>query len=169
GMGEKVFSPILFTKERLILRYADIVSGIVFAVFGAVIVLATLSFPSAAAGDLGAAFFPRIIGCLLILLGLLLAIVSFLKKNNRENLKPFFGGKTKKVVGTLIIFTLYLVFLNIIGFLVANFLFMAGLSRFLDEKRWLVIIGVSVVFTGFIYYIFQITLGIPLPSGMFFG
>ncbi|HET7580285.1 MAG TPA: tripartite tricarboxylate transporter TctB family protein [Bacillales bacterium] len=151
------------------LRYADIIGGIVFAVFGAVIILATLSFPAAAANDLGPAFFPRIVGSLLILLGLLLAVVSFLKKNNRENLNAVFGGKTKKVAGTLIIFVLYLIFLKYIGFLVANFLFMAVLSRFLEEKRWLVIIGVSVVFTGFIYYVFQITLGIPLPSGVFFS
>jgi putative tricarboxylic transport membrane protein len=149
------------------LRYADAVSGIFFALLGIIVVLGTLSFSSLPTADVGPAFFPKIVGGLLVLLGLFLTIKSLLNNVDTRSIKQLFPKGSIKAVITIVIFGVYLFLLKYVGFLISTPLFIISLSLFLKEKRIYLILITSLLVTAFLYFVFQKFLMIPLPGGIF--
>lgn len=78
--------------------------------------------------------------------------------------------KVGQAVGLLVLMVAYAVFLRPAGFLLSTTAFLILGSVLLGERNWLLMIGVSVVAAGSIWYLVQEVLGIFLrPLPMFMG
>lgn len=119
------------------------------------------------ASEVGAAFWPRLILGIMIVLLVVNLVNLFRKKNgigplNAEVVKGFF--KSKLLIG-MIICAVTAIILPYIGFIPTSFLFLVAYGVLLGEKRPVVLVATGVIATLIIYIIFQGPLGIFLPRG----
>lgn len=119
------------------------------------------------ATELGAAFWPRLILGLMIIL-LVVGLVNIIRKKNgvgtitAEGVKGFL--KSKLLIG-MIICIVAGVILPTIGFIPTSFLFLIAFGVLLGEKRPVVLIATGVIATLILYIVFQGPLSIFLPRG----
>lgn len=119
------------------------------------------------ATELGAAFWPRLILGIMIVL-LIAGLVSILRKKNgkgavdKASVIGFF--KNKMLLG-IVICAVTALLLPYIGFIPSSFLFLVAYGLLLGERRPLVLILTGVVATLILYIVFQGPLSIFLPRG----
>lgn len=119
------------------------------------------------ATELGAAFWPRLILGLMILL-LIIGLVNMIRKKDSkgpisgEAVAAFF--KSKLLIGMLICVATAVV-LPYIGFIPTSFLFLVAFGILLGERRPHILVLTGVVATLILYIIFQGPLSIFLPRG----
>lgn len=126
--------------------------------------------PAATATELGAAFWPRIILALLMIL-VVVNIINILKKAKADgvsakpqvNLGEFF--KSKLFLGIIVVVALA-VLLPYIGFVPSCCLFLIAYGFLLGERKIPILIIRSVIITIIIYVIFQGALDIMLARGI---
>lgn len=125
--------------------------------------------PAGTATELGAAFWPRIILFLMIVL-LIVNIINSVKKMKSEGktvfgeIKPMEFFKSKLFIGMIIIAAMAAV-LPIIGFMPTCFLFLVVYGRLLGEKNYVKLALFSLLITVLLYIIFQGALDIMLARG----
>ncbi len=156
------------SKEGLSMRQAEMASGFLSILLGITLIIAASNFPVLPTVDVGPAFFPKVVGGILIFFGALLAIVAFLNKAESKSLKEIFNRRSLLAIGTIAIFAIYIILVSVLGFLIATPLLVIGLAMFLKGKNIAVIVIVAVAVTLLIYYLFLKFLLIPLPRGIFF-
>lgn len=105
-----------------------------------------------------------------IVLGFILLFLSFLlyfhKEAQKEEKNRLPKGEMKVLFIVLGFILLYIIVLEIIGFILTSFLFIYFNSRFLGYKKWLTNLIVSLAIPLFIYLLFDIFLQIQLPQGI---
>ena len=119
--------------------------------------------------DLGAAFWPRVILILLIILSVI-NLIQGLKKMKAEgtgitegiSVAGFF--KSKLFIGMILVGIMAFI-LPQIGFLPTCFIFLIAYGLLLGEKKYLRLVIVALIITISIYVIFQGALDIFLPRG----
>lgn len=120
------------------------------------------------ATELGAAFWPRLILGLMIIL-LIVGLVNIIRKKNgigkitAEGVKGFF--KSKLLIGMIICIVAGLI-LPKVGFIPTSFLFLIAFGVLLGEKRPVVLIATGIIATLILYIVFQGPLSIFLPRGV---
>lgn len=119
------------------------------------------------ATEVGAAFWPRLILGIMIVLLVVNLVNLFRKKNgigpvNAEAVKSF--CKSKLLIG-MVICAVTAVILPYIGFIPTSFLFLVAYGVLLGEKRPVILVATGIVATLIVYIIFQGPLGIFLPRG----
>ncbi len=114
---------------------------------------------------LGADFFPKAISVILFSLSLILFIKSFESKKCSEII---FSKNYKNVLITISYFLVYIGAINIIGYLLATICFLIGMFKFLKVNSNKLIISYSLIFSIFIWYIFNNIFNINLPVGIIF-
>ena len=119
--------------------------------------------------DLGAAFWPRVILVLLLLLSIANLVQCF-KKMKAENGKITDGidvagfFKSKLFIGIIFVIVLA-VALPQIGFIPCCFVFLIAYGLLLGDKKYVRLVVASLLITVVIYIIFQGALDIFLPRG----
>ncbi|QGU94723.1 hypothetical protein GOM49_06085 [Clostridium bovifaecis] len=147
------------------MKKADIISAILFLIFAALVIISTSQFPDfSGEGVTGPDFFPRVLGIILIVLSILLFINAILSKDNGKT--GLFDKAAIRAYITIGAVLIYVVLMNILGFIIVNFLFLFGLIRYYGLKNYLKVALTSVVGTAGIYCIFKILLAVPLPTGL---
>ena len=122
------------------------------------------------ATELGAAFWPRLILGIMIVL-LVIGLINLLRKKNgkgefsAESVKGFF--KSPLLIGMVICAVTALI-LPLVGFIPTSILFLVAYGILLGERRPVVLAVTGVVATLVLYIIFQGPLGIFLPRGQMF-
>lgn len=124
---------------------------------------------------IGPAFYPRILLILIVLLSLVLAIQDVISRHRRESKgRGSLRGWVERYQSTstcFIVFTLYILFLPVLGFLVSSILFVTILQWLLGPLRLRrlpgsVLIGVAA--SGITYVVFEMYLRVLLPRGILF-
>ena len=121
---------------------------------------------------------PKIIICVLIVLGAIIIITEGLARKKRN--EPFFGHKVKifidnydkvKFWGSLILFILFILSMDIIGFLPASlifvFLFNVLFCATKERKSIITSAAISIVTSVAIWYIFGVIFNVTLPTAIF--
>lgn len=148
----------------------DLIFNVVLLIFSIYCFIYIGKADDATPTELGAAFWPRLILGLMILL-LIIGLVNIIRKKNGvgpvdgEAVKDFF--KSKLLMG-MIICVVTAVVLPIIGFIPTSVLFLIAYGILLGEKRPVVLILTGIIATLILYIIFQGPLSIFLPRGRFF-
>ena len=118
-------------------------------------------------GQLGPAFWPRALVILLMVSCGIKALES-LGSLGRRHEKGLLQVDTRKLV-LMIVTVLGVVFLlDIIGFVLANFLFLLLFMRIAGYRRMGRLTLISVLGTIFLLYLFVKVVYLPLPKGQFF-
>ena len=119
--------------------------------------------------------FPKIVACILVILLVVIIIQEYLKAKNAG--KKLFNFKDKKFFvenydklkffGSIILFVLYILFLEILGFLVASIIFITLFNILFapvrDKKSIINSVIISVVASVVLWYSFGYVFNITLP------
>lgn len=149
------------------MRKSNIITGILFFLFGLWVFCATFAFKQTLILDnyLGASFFPRIIAVVMMLLAALLCL-----QNGRaggessEEAAPFAPDRLLRPGLVTAALVAYVFLLKLAGFcLSSTLLFWAIL--FIARVRKKSFYGIAPVFVGIVYFIFRYLFLVQLPTG----
>ena len=140
------------------------------AVVGAAVLLDSRGYPpSLAEGAPGPAFFPRLLAVLLIACAAWLAIRAW--RGARERIGGESGagaGSRVRRLGLWVAVAWIAAFLLVwprLGTVLSVPLLVVGLMWLTGERSWRTLVFVPLAFAGFIYLVFMVLLGVPLPTG----
>lgn len=137
-------------------------TGLLAAV-GAAVLLDSRGYPpSLAEGAPGPAFFPRLLAGLLIACAAWLAIRTWRKGSRAE------ARSRIRRLGVWIAVAWIAAFLLVwprLGTVLSVPLLVVGLMWLTGERSWRTLVSVPLAFAGFIYLVFMVLLGVPLPAG----
>lgn len=149
----------------------DIVFSVILEIFCIYcFFMAGVASPAVTHAELGAAFWPRMILALLILL-LTVNIFSSMKAQKEQKssiLREWNPGeffKSKLLIGIVLVAVMAL-FMSVIGFMPDCLLFLIAYGYLLGERRILLLVIRSLAITAVLYVIFQGALDIMLARGM---
>ena len=164
--------------------YIGIVAILIFVVYFALTftIIQTGSLVGMSINSIAPDLLPKIIGVLGIIVGfsiLIPAITKYIQikedkdplepqgdtDNQEEKNVPFL---TKDRVIILVSMILYLVALEVIGYIIASFLISFGLLTYFEKKNVIKNLIFSILFVGICFYVFNNVLQIWLPLGIFF-
>ena len=113
--------------------------------------------------------YPRGLLVLMIMMTCYLIVRKVLEsKKNREKLKWVFPEEGKKFVIGVVMFILYIVVLNILGYLAATVLFTFIWMTFIRKGSMLTKLFTTAGLVLSIYMLFGVFLKVPLPEGILF-
>ena len=137
----------------------DVLAGLLFIAIGAVaVVVATRDYPMGNAMRMGPAYFPTVLGGILILLG---AWVAARGIRSGEKLKGEWGWKPLLLVAlAIVLFGFLMSRLGLVPALVAVFLVSAAGGR---EFRWKEVLLLTAIMSAFAVVVLLYVLKIPYP------
>ncbi len=133
----------------------------VFVVISAIYGLSILKLPTEDT------LYPKFVLFLLIVLTIVSFFQTYFSVDN-EKAEGLFKDFNVKQFGTVLtVGIIYIALINIIGYFVSTSIFMLSLLILLKNSKRTSII-VTIVFAVFLYLVFKMFLGVPLPSGKLF-
>jgi putative tricarboxylic transport membrane protein len=134
----------------------------------------TLMIPEASIGNpMAPKHFPLGLSIIMLFLGVVLLIRSDFEKT-KEAIKSLMNStKEDKKIGKFILMTsaiciLYALVFDVVGYIIATFLFMQLMLLITNGKeKWKINTIVSLIFSGSIYYVFNNLLNVILPNNPF--
>ncbi len=152
----------------------DLVGGFIWLILGIGVCIGSIELGLGVLQKPGPGFLPFLSGVLLGLFGLIIIfplILRNLRKEKELNAKKVWGKENwKSLFPTLLAFLAlfgYLLFLNILGFILTAFLFLFFLFKLKEPKKWvmpLILSGVTVILS---YLLFSVWLMCQFPKGIF--
>ena len=115
---------------------------------------------------IGIGFLPFWMSAIIGFLALLLLINIFRGRITFED-KPVFPKENFfRMVSMVIALILYLISIDIIGYMISTFLFLFATIFILQRSRLIYVLFSAAVFTSILYGIFKLWLKSPLPTGL---
>jgi hypothetical protein len=167
------------------IKIGDLVSALIcgsIASYAIYLTLTTFVTDQAAGGGpfANSAFYPRLLAGVIIFLSIILAISSFIKKEDdpatttaepvtpvsvEENDEPFEQDKLSSImiIAVAIVQIVYTILLNKVGYLWLTPFYMALMFRMLLIRNWILIAVLSLASTFILYYFFSLLLDVILP------
>lgn len=146
------------------IKKRDMIGFFFFIVVGLSFALGSLQYGSIFSEIPNAAFFPFAGGVILVTLSLILLIPNIKQKEFRQK-EDFFpqADSWKRLSKVVVILCFYGVVLEYLGFVIATFVFMILVLKFIERPSWKMTLITSFATTGFCYVIFKILLKVQLP------
>ncbi len=129
------------------------------------IIVTAMSYPKSNAGVPGPGFFPTILSILVICLSFALLVTQ---RSAEDVPVVLFSKEQLPIYLSMGLIALYLVMLNVVGFMISTPLFLIAVMKLFKVKKLWVILAVALCTTVATYIIFTNILSVILPSGMFF-
>lgn len=149
------------TKRHTTKKQADLVAAVILLLIGIYVSIEVSGYTKIASLDIGPAFFPRVLGVLLIVFAILLAGQA-MKKNDQTQV-VFINRNLMIVFGLVAAFA---VAFNFLGFIITSVVLLTVLMRLMGAESWKKAILVSIITTIVIYGVFHTFLNVPLPLGI---
>jgi len=144
----------------------EIILSIFFMIISMTVYLLTYQFPKQTVA-LSPKVFPQFVSACLFILALLLLIqgITGIKKESKEKKVKLTLNNIflLKIITMIILAFFYIRILPLAGYIIATPLFLAGSMLLFNEKRWFLIVTVSIVTSVLFYILFRIVFKIPLP------
>lgn len=158
-------------------KYRDVFCGCILILLAMGLYIASFGIKSVALNLIKADFFPRLDAALLAILGIVLAVTGLKKARQPqpagEKEAPFWKNDgTVSMLETLGLIALYIFALKPAGFIIATFLYLMVQMFVLTpkEKRtrrnMAVFVGVSLVTSFAVYFVFTKVFYLMLPAGI---
>lgn len=145
--------------------------GIIWIIIGLIIWILALRFEIGSFRSPGPGFLPMFSGLFILTIGLIMLIDrivfkrKYIKKSEVQH-KPFIIS-WKKILHTLILLLIYIIFFERIGFMIMTFLLMFGLFFDFEKKNYILTILFSLSASFLSYIVFEVWLSCQLPKGIF--
>ena len=150
------------------MRRADRITGVIVLLFSVLLMVGSWRMPPSATFGPGAGFLPFWCGALLGLLALLLVLNSYWQPAALPTKSVFPGGRVLLTLGTAIAgLAVYILTLETLGFLVGTGLLTAFLLGVVEREKWFTTIIVAVLNSAALFVVFQMLLGVNLPTNRF--
>ena len=151
------------------MKKADLITGVILLVISGYVIQEALRMPPSATFGPGSGFLPFWLGVLLTVLAVILLATAWRRQATEKDSKsPFPGKRALIAIGSVLGgLAVYIVLIEVLGYLVDTFLYVAFLLGIVERERWPMTVGVAVLTTAGLYIIFRVLLGITLPSNMF--
>lgn len=149
------------------MKKSNIVISFVFILLGILVLLNVSTYPTISVGNeklLGPAFFPGLLAMILIVLSILLILTNY--KSTEQRSTGLFDSYSIKAYITMLGLVVYILLLNVVGFLIMTPILLFALIRFYGVKEYPKLVITSLLITVFIYIVFKILLAVPLPLGI---
>jgi putative tricarboxylic transport membrane protein len=144
----------------------EIILSIFFMIISMTVYVLTYQFPKQTVA-LSPKVFPQFVSVCLFILSLVLLIqgVTGVKKESEQKKVKLALNNIflLKMLTMIILAFFYIRVLPLTGYKIATPLFLAGSMLLFNEKRWFMIVIVSIVATALLYILFRIVFKIPLP------
>ena len=144
----------------------EIILSIFFMIISMTVYVLTYQFPKQTVA-LSPKVFPQFVSACLFILSLVLLIqgITGVKKESEQNKVKLALNNIflLKMLTMIILAFFYTRILTIVGFVVATPPFIVGSMLLFNEKKWFLIVTVSIVATALLYIFFRIVFKIPLP------
>ncbi|SDF45809.1 tripartite tricarboxylate transporter TctB family protein [Sporolituus thermophilus] len=108
--------------------------------------------------------FPLFIGVCQLLLSLWLWMIS---SSDKKQDSPWQGLELKGGAFLLLLAAMYIEALEMLGFIITTFLFLALAPRCLGWQKWRVSVPLAAIVALGVFYLFNNILMVPLPEGIF--
>jgi hypothetical protein len=143
----------------------DRISGVVFSLIGASVLIASLSYPVGTLQKPGGGFFPLLAAALLLGLSVVFTFRSFTRRLETGAPGPFFPAREtpRRILFGVIALVAYRYMIPVIGFAPATGVFILVLARFLENAGWTRSLLFAVLTAAASYYLFQVVLKINMP------
>ena len=157
-------------------KYGDIVTGIFYAVLGAVVIYLSKQLPKSKVMKIGPDFMPMLIGIIILILALMLlfsAIKNFKANAEKAASMPADTSDYKRVLASLVLVVIYVNILAPVGFILSTlgYLFLQIVVLAPNDRRTakniLSYAILDVVFVFAVFFLFRYGFKIVLPSGIF--
>jgi putative tricarboxylic transport membrane protein len=149
------------TKRHTTKKQADLTAAIILLVIGIYVSIEVAGYNQIASLDIGPAFFPRVLGILLIAFAITLGFQTM--KKNDQTAVAFVNRNLLIVFGLVAVFALVF---NFLGFLISSVVLLTVLMKLMGAESWKKAILVSTITTIAIYSVFHTFLNVPLPLGI---
>ncbi len=138
----------------------DFWSGVMFVVWGLGFTVFAQQYDFGSAQRMGPAFFPSMLGVILVVLGIIIGSQGLRLKGQDGKLEKFYFGPLAWVLGAIVVYGLLL---RQAGILVSMVLLIAISSMGSHEFRWKEVIGLSIVMGVIVYMVFIWGLNLTIP------
>jgi len=151
------------------MKKADLITGIVLLALSGYVIQEAWRMPPSGTFGPGSGFLPFWVGVLLTLLAVILLATAWRRQATEKDSKSPFPGKRALIAITAVLggLAVYIVLIEVLGYLVDTFLYVTFLMGIVEREKWPRTLGVAVLTTAGLYLIFQVLLGITLPSNTF--
>lgn len=142
----------------------DFWSGVMFIAFGLFFALFALKYDFGTAQRMGPAYFPSVLGGILVLLGIVIGAGALARESADGKVEKFHFFEVAWVLGAVVVYALLL---KPAGVLVAMFALVAASSYASHEFRWkeAVILSIVMAIVTWVVFIYGLKLTIPvLPA-----
>ena len=144
----------------------EILLSIFFMIISMTVYVLTYQFPKQTVA-LSPKVFPQFVSACLFILSLVLliqGITGVKKESEQKKVKLVLNNIfILKMLTMIILAFFYIRILPLTGYIIATPLFLASSMLLFNEKRWFMIVIVSIVATALLYILFRIVFKIPLP------
>lgn len=144
----------------------EILLSIFFMIISMTVYVLTYQFPKQTVA-LSPKVFPQFVSACLFILSLVLliqGITGVKKESEQKKVKLALNNIfLLKMLTMIILAFFYIRALPLTGYKIATPLFLASSMLLFNEKRWFMIVIVSIVATALLYILFRIVFKIPLP------
>lgn len=149
------------------MKKSNIIMSIFAISIGIGMIYFTRQFEFKGLQDIGAGFWPRLVGGLLILLSSILLIQTILAID--DGTKFDFGSiGSKRVILIILTNVLFSFFLYFFGMMIGIIFLVPATITILGEKRKTRMILVTIGISIFVYVVFELMLNVGLPKGKLF-
>jgi putative tricarboxylic transport membrane protein len=150
------------------MKRADLITGFVLLALSGYVIWESWMMPASATFGPGSGFLPLWLGILMALLASMLIAGAWLRRPDPGEAAPFPAGKALlRVTAVMVGLGGYISLMEVLGFVVNTFLFVAYLMLAVEREKMKLTMLVAVLTTAGLYLIFQVLLGITLPKSMF--
>ncbi|MBP1155567.1 MULTISPECIES: tripartite tricarboxylate transporter TctB family protein [unclassified Paenibacillus] len=105
---------------------------------------------------------PKVLGFLLFVL----SIALFFDKSTEASREKHSRADLRVLLTVLLMALLYILLLEVVGFIIVNALFLMVCTKYLGYKNWKINISVALIYSLVIYFSFNYLLEIELPAGI---
>ena len=138
----------------------DFWSGVMFIIFGALFAIVAQNYDLGTAQRMGPAFFPTILGGLLVVLGIVILLKGFGHSEKDHAVEKFHFPPIAWVLGSVIVFGATLTKL---GFVVSMAILVVLSSMGSHEMKWKEVIALGVGMAILTYLVFIVGLKLTIP------
>lgn len=143
------------------MKKRNLLLGAAYAVFAIVGLVYTCSWPYVSTTGLNPSFWPSLMFGILLIAAI--AIIIFSVRGEDSEVSESDKFKWKKSLPTIIWVGLYTFAFQQFGFLFPTMVFLLGEMYLFGEKRWKVLVSISILLPIIFYFLFTKVFGIYLP------
>jgi putative tricarboxylic transport membrane protein len=150
------------------MKISDTVVGAGFVAAGALVITATLNFPTLDGGHPGPALFPRILGTLMAVFGGLVSFQGLRSQDASEDVAWRHLHRNAGFLNAMVVLACalaYILLVERLGFLIMGALVMFVIMWRIQVHAFRALL-IAVAFTNIVYLLFVKIMRVPLPLGL---